>query len=171
LFLSRSVVSVIGEVTVVVSAILFFVVLGRGQMAERVEPEVYRFSVALHPPRRLPAALKGFGLWLTPMVGLTIVNYGFPIANLLATPGTAGEGPISVKIGHRPTPVSWSGLARPPTNSSISHEKSGVTGPASMMGRGPSQPSIAYFHAYGAKARHPCLYLDKQRRGCRRLSA
>ena len=23
------------------------------------------------------------------MVGLTIVNYGFPIANLLATPGTA----------------------------------------------------------------------------------
>ena len=37
----------------------------------------------------LPAALNGFGLWLGLMVGLTIVNYGFPIVHLLATPGTA----------------------------------------------------------------------------------
>ena len=34
---------------------------------------------------RVPAALNGFGLWLGLMVGLTIVNYGFPIAQLLAT--------------------------------------------------------------------------------------
>ena len=37
----------------------------------------------------LPAALNGFGLWLGLMVGLTVVNYGFPIAHLLATPGAA----------------------------------------------------------------------------------
>ena len=43
----------------------------------------------LHPPRTLPAALNGFGLWLGLMLALTIVNYGFPIANLLATSGTA----------------------------------------------------------------------------------
>jgi cytochrome c oxidase subunit 1 len=37
----------------------------------------------------LPAALNGFGLWLGLMVVLTFVNYGFPIAHLLVTPGTA----------------------------------------------------------------------------------
>jgi cytochrome c oxidase subunit 1 len=37
----------------------------------------------------LPAALNGFGLWLALMLALTVVNYGFPIAHLLATPGTA----------------------------------------------------------------------------------
>ena len=53
------------------------------------EPGDYRFSLAVHPPQRLPAALNGFGLWLALMVALTLVNYGFPIAHLLATPGTA----------------------------------------------------------------------------------
>ena len=81
--------SVIGGAIVVLSAVLFFCVLVRGQLAPRVEPGAYRFSVAVHPPRNLPAALNGFGLWLALMVGLTVVNYGFPIANLLATPGTA----------------------------------------------------------------------------------
>jgi cytochrome c oxidase subunit I len=81
--------SVIGGAIVVGSGALFLLVLIRGQMAPRVEPGVYRFSVAIHPPRSLPAALNGFGLWLGLMVGLSIVNYGFPIANLLFTPGTA----------------------------------------------------------------------------------
>ena len=81
--------SVIGGAILVVSGALFLIVLIRGQMAARVEPGVYRFSVATHPPRPLPAALNGFGLWLGLMVGLTIVNYGFPIAHLLATHGTA----------------------------------------------------------------------------------
>ena len=81
--------SVLGGAILVVSGGLFLLVLARGQMARRSEPAAYRFSVAAHPPRSLPAALNGFGLWLGLMVGLTIVNYGFPIAHLLATPGTA----------------------------------------------------------------------------------
>jgi len=81
--------SVIGGAILVVSGALFLTVLARGQAAFRVEPGAYRFSVAVHPPRSLPAALNGFGLWLGLMIGLTIVNYGFPIAHLLATPGTA----------------------------------------------------------------------------------
>ena len=60
------------------------------------EPGAYRFSVAVHPPRTLPAALNGFGLWLGLMVGLTIVNYGFPIAHLLATAGIRRFRPSSV---------------------------------------------------------------------------
>ena len=43
--------------------------LVRGQLAPRVEPGAYRFSVAVHPPRTLPAALNGFGLWLGLMIG------------------------------------------------------------------------------------------------------
>ena len=66
--------------------------------APRTEPATYRFSVAVRPPRTLPAALNGFGLWLGLMVALTIVNYGFPIAHSLATPGTAVP---AVKVGER----------------------------------------------------------------------
>jgi cytochrome c oxidase subunit 1 len=83
------VMSVIGGAILLVSGVLFVIVLLRGQTAPRIEPGVYRFSVAAHPPATLPAALNGFGLWLGLMVGLTLVNYGFPIAHLLATPGTA----------------------------------------------------------------------------------
>ena len=42
----------------------------------------------MHPPARLPVALNSFGLWLALMIGLTVVNYGFPIAQLLALPKT-----------------------------------------------------------------------------------
>ena len=90
--------SVIGGVILVLSGALFFVVLARGHMAPRVEPEAYRFSVAAQPPRLLPAALNGFGLWLGLMVGLTVVNYGFPIVHSLAAAGTAVP---AVAVGER----------------------------------------------------------------------
>jgi len=90
--------SVVGGAILVLSGVLFFVVLVRGQTAPRTEPATYRFSVAVRPPRALPAALNGFGLWLGLMVALTIVNYGFPIAHSLATPGTAVP---AVKVGER----------------------------------------------------------------------
>jgi cytochrome c oxidase subunit 1 len=81
--------SVIGGAILVVSGALFLIVLARGQIAPRVDAGAYRFSVAAHPPRTVPAALNGFGLWLGLMMALTIVNYGFPIAYLLATQGNA----------------------------------------------------------------------------------
>src|SRR5271170_2350962 len=90
--------SVIGGAILVLSGMLFFAVLVRGHTAPRTEPVAYRFSVAVRPPRALPAALNGFGLWLGLMVALTIVNYGFPIAHSLATPGTAVP---AVKVGER----------------------------------------------------------------------
>ena len=73
----------------VVSGALFIAVLIRGQMADRVDAGEYRFSVAVHEPRSVPAALNGFALWVSLMIGLTVVNYGFPIAHLLALPNTA----------------------------------------------------------------------------------
>ncbi len=81
--------SVLGGAVVLVSGFLFLLVLIRGHWAPRVAPGEYRFSVAVHPPQRMPAVLNGFGLWLGLMVGLTVVNYGFPIAHLMAVPGTA----------------------------------------------------------------------------------
>ncbi len=76
--------SVAGGIILLVSAGLFFTVLVRGHYAKIVDPGEYRFSVAAHQQARVPAALNGFGLWVSLMVALTMVNYGFPIANLLS---------------------------------------------------------------------------------------
>jgi cytochrome c oxidase subunit I len=82
-------ISVFGGLLLVVSAGLFFAVLIRGHRAPQSDPGTYRFSVAVHEPVRVPVALNGFALWLTLMIGLTVVNYGFPIAQLLALKGNA----------------------------------------------------------------------------------
>ena len=55
----------------------------RGQMAAHSEAGPYRFAVALHMPARIPVALNSFGLWLALMIGLTVINYGYPIAQLV----------------------------------------------------------------------------------------
>ncbi len=41
-----------------------------------------RFGVAAHPGLRPPPALNGFALWIAMMIGLTVVNYGYPIVQL-----------------------------------------------------------------------------------------
>jgi cytochrome c oxidase subunit 1 len=74
--------SVFGGLLLVVSAILFIIVLLRGHVADRIATPEFQFSVAVHQPSKLPAALNGFGLWLALMIGLTVVNSGFPIAHL-----------------------------------------------------------------------------------------
>jgi len=80
--------STIGGAILVVSGVLFLVVLIRGHRGPAVDPGPYRFAEALHQPARVPAPLNSFGLWLGLMVGLTVLNYGFPIAQLVANPAT-----------------------------------------------------------------------------------
>jgi cytochrome c oxidase subunit 1 len=82
-------ISVFGGLLLVISGCLFFAVLIRGHRAPQMNPGEYRFSVAVHEPVRVPVALNGFALWLTLMIGLTVVNYGYPIAQLLALNGNA----------------------------------------------------------------------------------
>jgi cytochrome c oxidase subunit I len=82
-------ISVFGGLMLLVSAGLFFAVLIRGHRAAQADPGEYRFSVAVHEPVRVPATLNGFALWLTLMITLTVVNYGYPIAQLLAIKGNA----------------------------------------------------------------------------------
>ena len=81
--------SVIGGAILVVSGALFIALLISGHRAVHVSPQEYRFSVAVHPPERVPAALNGFGLWVGLMLFLTLVNYGFPIAHLMGLHDTS----------------------------------------------------------------------------------
>jgi cytochrome c oxidase subunit I len=81
--------SVIGGAILVVSGALFITVLIRGHLAPRIEPAEYRFSVAVHPPTSVPAALNGYGLWVGLMLALTLINYGFPIVHLMVRSDTS----------------------------------------------------------------------------------
>jgi len=82
-------ISVFGGLLLLISASLFFAVLIRGHRAAQTAPGEYRFSVAVHEPVRVPVALNGFALWLTLMIALTAINYGYPIVQLLALKGNA----------------------------------------------------------------------------------
>jgi hypothetical protein len=54
---------------------------------------------------RLPVALNGFALWLTLMIDLTIVNYGYPIAQLLALMATSFPQSTLERRNERRTPL------------------------------------------------------------------
>ena len=82
-------ISVLGALILLASAVLFFIVLIKAHRAPRVQLEEFRFSRAVHEPRTIPVALNSFALWLVLMIGLTLVNYGFPIAQLLARSETS----------------------------------------------------------------------------------
>ncbi len=83
------VISTVGAVILVVSGFLFLAILIRGATARRVDTGAYRFAVAVHQPVSLPVALNTFSLWVALMIGLSIVNYGFPIAQLMTLKNTS----------------------------------------------------------------------------------
>jgi len=58
-------------------------------MAPKLNTEPYRFSTAVHQPTSVPVALNSFGLWVALMIGLTVVNYGYPIVQLMALENTS----------------------------------------------------------------------------------
>jgi cytochrome c oxidase subunit 1 len=73
--------STIGGAMLVVSGVLFLVVLARGH-AGVASARPYTFSRPVHEGVRPPAVLNGHGLWVAMMIALTVVNYGWPIAQL-----------------------------------------------------------------------------------------
>jgi cytochrome c oxidase subunit 1 len=80
--------SALGGLLLVISAVLFVYVLARAR-SSAATPEPFTFSLAAYPGERTPAALNSFGLWVAMMIGLTIVNYGYPIAQLAVLPQTS----------------------------------------------------------------------------------
>jgi cytochrome c oxidase subunit 1 len=75
------IVSTLGGFVLVLSALLFVFILLRARKTEAA-PAPFTFSIAVHPGIKAPVALNGFGLWVGMMIALTVVNYGFPIAQL-----------------------------------------------------------------------------------------
>jgi cytochrome c oxidase subunit 1 len=80
--------SVIGGLILVVSALLFIYVLATAKRGA-AEPTPYAFARSLHPNDPVPAGLNGFALWVGMMIALTVVNYGFPIAQLASVKETS----------------------------------------------------------------------------------
>jgi cytochrome c oxidase subunit 1 len=74
--------SAFGGFILLTSGALFIAILVRGHRAPRADAGPYRFATAVHPPVSVPVALNGYALWVGLMVGLTVTNYGFPIAQL-----------------------------------------------------------------------------------------
>jgi cytochrome c oxidase subunit I len=74
-------VSAIGGFILLASGILLVVTLATATRRHApVEP--FTFSRPVHPGSHTPVALNGFGLWLALMIGLSVVNYGYPIVQL-----------------------------------------------------------------------------------------
>ncbi|RKP49483.1 b(o/a)3-type cytochrome-c oxidase subunit 1 [Trinickia fusca] len=83
------VISFIGALILVASAVLFFIVLWKGHTGKRTTAPRFTFAKAVHEPASLPVALNSFGLWITLMIALTVVNYGYPIAQLMVLKQTS----------------------------------------------------------------------------------
>jgi cytochrome c oxidase subunit 1 len=73
------IISVIGGVILLSSAILLIVILVRSHFGARAQAESLAYAVAVNPPERVPSALNGFGLWNAIVAVLMVLAYGYPI--------------------------------------------------------------------------------------------
>jgi len=73
------VISVIGGLILLASAILLIIVLARSHFGERKLAESLRFALAVNPPQRVPESLNGFGMWNAILAVFMLVAYGYPI--------------------------------------------------------------------------------------------
>jgi len=83
------IVSLVGGIILLISALLFvwnLVALHRSDVRAIDKP---LYALAVHPPRRVPAALNGFGLWNLLVLLLMLLAYGFPIAQFVIEPSPA----------------------------------------------------------------------------------
>ena len=90
--------SAIGGFILLLSAALVIIVLLRSQGGEKAEPAALTYSRALDERAPVPRALNSLGLWFGLMVALTIVNYGYPIAQSFFLQHNTAP-PQSVTIG------------------------------------------------------------------------
>jgi cytochrome c oxidase subunit 1 len=72
--------SAVGGFVLLLSAVLLIVILLRSQAGVKVQPGAFKYARALDDAMPLPRALNGLGIWAGLMVALTLVNYGYPIA-------------------------------------------------------------------------------------------
>jgi cytochrome c oxidase subunit 1 len=77
------VISVIGGLILLVSAVLLIVILVRSQLGARQLTTPLRYALAVNPPTHVPASLNGFALWNAIVVVLMVAAYGYPIGQFL----------------------------------------------------------------------------------------
>ena len=75
--------SVVGGFVLVFSALLLIGVLLASHRGPVTAVPPLTFSLAVHPPRGLPASLNGFRVWVLLVLALTVANYGYPLAQFL----------------------------------------------------------------------------------------
>jgi cytochrome c oxidase subunit I len=92
------VVSVIGGVILLGSAILLIVILVRSHFGPSTRTEPLGYATAVNPPLRLSPALNGFSLWNAIVAVLMLLAYGYPIGQFFfmkqhSVPAVAVTGP------------------------------------------------------------------------------
>jgi cytochrome c oxidase subunit 1 len=73
------IISVIGGMILLLSAILLIFILVRSHFGERTGEIPLRYALAVNPPAHVPSSLNGFALWNTILLVLMLVAYGYPI--------------------------------------------------------------------------------------------
>jgi cytochrome c oxidase subunit 1 len=73
------IISVIGGLILLVSAVLLIVILIRSHFSECAVGTPLGYALAVNPPMEVPPSLNGFGLWNAIVAVLMIVAYGYPI--------------------------------------------------------------------------------------------
>jgi cytochrome c oxidase subunit I len=73
------VISAIGGLILLASAILLIIVLARSHFGEHKLAEPLRFALAVNPPQRVPESLNGFGMWNAIVAVMMLAAYGYPI--------------------------------------------------------------------------------------------
>ena len=73
------IISAIGGLILLISAVLLIVILIRSHFGERAVEVPLRYALAVNPPARVPPSLNGFALWNAILLVLMLVAYGYPI--------------------------------------------------------------------------------------------
>ena len=73
------VLSVVGGLLLLASAILLIFILVRSHFGERTAQEPLRYALAVNPPHSVPPSLNGFGLWNAILAVLMLAAYGYPV--------------------------------------------------------------------------------------------
>jgi cytochrome c oxidase subunit I len=81
------IVSVVGGLILLTSALLLIVILVRSHFGENSVGEPLRYALAVNPPTSVPASLNGFALWNAIVLVLMLVAYGYPIGQFFMLPG------------------------------------------------------------------------------------
>jgi cytochrome c oxidase subunit 1 len=77
------VISVIGGLILLVSAILLIVILAQSHFGERRLEAPLRYALAVNPPKVVPSSLNGFALWNAILLVLMVFAYGYPLGQFL----------------------------------------------------------------------------------------